>query len=70
MQAAMGLTQLDKIDSFISARKENYKKIYNIFKDEKIDKHFILPEPTPESDPSWFGFLLTIRKKLFQQLLF
>lgn len=61
MQAAMGITQLDKLDGFIQARKNNYQKIYKVFRDEKIDKHFKLPEPTPNSDPSWFGFLLTIR---------
>ena len=51
--------QLEKLPSFIRARKKNWKFLYEGLKD--LDDVFILPEATPNSDPSWFGFLLTVR---------
>jgi CDP-6-deoxy-D-xylo-4-hexulose-3-dehydrase len=60
MQAAIGVEQLKKLPSFIEARKKNFKLIYDGLK--KYGKYFILPEVEPEADPSWFGFMLTVRK--------
>lgn len=59
MQAAVGLAQLEKLPNFIERRKRNWK----ILRDglDELSDIFILPEPTPNSDPSWFGFLLTIK---------
>ena len=59
MQAAIGCAQLKKLSSFIEARKCNWK----ILRDglSAFEEYFILPEPTEQSDPSWFGFLLTVR---------
>jgi len=46
--------------SFIKARKKNHKLLYENLK--KYKKYFILPEVESKADPSWFGFLLTVRK--------
>jgi len=58
MQAAVGVAQLKKIPLFVKKRKENYKKLFEGLK--HIDE-LILVEATPNSDPSWFGFLMTLK---------
>lgn len=59
MQAAVGVTQLRKLPGFIKARKHNWQRLRAGL--EPFQEWLILPEPTKESDPSWFGFLITIR---------
>jgi CDP-6-deoxy-D-xylo-4-hexulose-3-dehydrase len=59
MQAALGLAQLEKLDSFISKRNENHAKLKNIL--SKHQDKLILPEATPGAEPSWFGFLITVK---------
>jgi CDP-6-deoxy-D-xylo-4-hexulose-3-dehydrase len=57
MQAALGLSQLKNIDAFTQARKDNFKQLH---KQLGGVEGLILPKATPKSDPSWFGFPLTI----------
>lgn len=57
MQAAIGCAQLKKFPSFVEKRKENYERLYAGLKDIKSISIF---RPYPESDPSWFGFLMTV----------
>jgi CDP-6-deoxy-D-xylo-4-hexulose-3-dehydrase len=60
MQAAVGLSQLTKADHFVARRKENHAMLLEMFKE--FEEHFILPVATENSDPSWFGFMLSIRE--------
>lgn len=67
MQAAIGLAQLEKLDSFVEKRKENFKLLYNGLK--KYEDYFILPTVTANVDPSWFGFPILIKSnKFFKRL--
>lgn len=59
MQAACGLAQLEKLDFFIQRRRENYTYLRNRL--EILTDFLELPEPTPNSNPSWFGFPLTLK---------
>jgi len=60
MQAACGLAQLDRLDEFIEARKVNFAYLKNRLK--TCEKKLILPETTLHSEPSWFGFPITLRQ--------
>jgi CDP-6-deoxy-D-xylo-4-hexulose-3-dehydrase len=59
MQAAVGVAQLAKLPRFIEARRSNWRRLREAF--TAHEEYLILPEPTPNSDPSWFGFKLLVR---------
>lgn len=59
MQAAVGIAQLEKLPGFIKKRKHNWSRLHEQLSNLK-DK-IILPEPVENSDPSWFGFLISLR---------
>lgn len=60
LQAAIGVAQLDKLEGFTAKRKANFAKLYDGLKDLKELEIF---EKYPESDPAWFGFLLTVTEE-------
>lgn len=59
MQAACALAQLDRLDGFIAARRRNFARLHARL--QGCEEFLLLPEATPGSDPSWFGFPITIR---------
>ncbi len=61
MQAAIGVAQLGKLENFIAQRKANFQKIKAIL--QPYEDRLILPQATPNSDPAWFGFVITAREQ-------
>ena len=59
LQAAIGVEQLKKLPDFILRRRQNWEKLHGLLK--PLQDKLILPEPAKNSDPSWFGFLVTVR---------
>ncbi|WP_324740324.1 lipopolysaccharide biosynthesis protein RfbH [Tsuneonella sp. CC-YZS046] len=59
MQAAVGLAQLDRLDGFIAARARNFAILTELLR--PLEDVLILPQATPNSEPSWFGYPITIR---------
>jgi CDP-6-deoxy-D-xylo-4-hexulose-3-dehydrase len=60
MQAAIGVAQLAKLEDFISRRKANFQKLHDLLK--PYQDRLILPHATPNADPSWFGYVITVRE--------
>jgi CDP-6-deoxy-D-xylo-4-hexulose-3-dehydrase len=59
MQAAVGVSQLKKLPRFIERRRENFQYLFQGL--EKLQDYFLLPQATPNSNPSWFGFPIYVR---------
>jgi CDP-6-deoxy-D-xylo-4-hexulose-3-dehydrase len=59
MQAAVGVAQMSKLHNFISARQNNWQKLSEGLQD--LSEFLSLPVATPGSEPSWFGFLITVK---------
>ena len=62
MQAAVGVAQLKKFPSFIERRRHNFNKLYEGL--SCLQDKLILPQPCPNSKPSWFGFLITCKQRV------
>ncbi len=60
MQAAVGCAQLGKLTGFIAQRRQNFERLYDGLK--PLEEYLVLPEATPRSRPSWFGFPITLRE--------
>ncbi|WP_100613696.1 lipopolysaccharide biosynthesis protein RfbH [Confluentibacter citreus] len=60
MQAACGLAQIDRAEGFIATRRENFELLYNRL--STLTDFLELPQATPNSNPSWFGFPITIKE--------
>jgi CDP-6-deoxy-D-xylo-4-hexulose-3-dehydrase len=59
VQAAIGRQQLRKLDGFVAARRANHARLLAALRPS--EEHLLLAQPTPGSEPSWFGLLLTVR---------
>lgn len=59
LQAAVGTAQLEKLPEFVARRRENWEFLRHAL--EPLERDLLFPEPVPESRPSWFGFLMTVR---------
>ncbi len=59
IQAAIGLAQLDRLDSFIELRKRNWAYLRSGLND--LEEFLFMPEAVPDGNPSWFGFALTVK---------
>lgn len=65
MQAALGLSQLNKVETFISKRRKNWKTLYDGIQSSPILKENLTPiEPTTGTNPSWFGFPMYVSQRL------
>jgi CDP-6-deoxy-D-xylo-4-hexulose-3-dehydrase len=60
MQAAIGCAQLAKLEKFIAARRANFDRLMDVLR--PYDDRLILPRATAHSEPSWFGFVITVRE--------
>ena len=61
LQAAIGVSQLKKVDKFIEKRKKNFAHLYERLK--PYENYFVLPKALPEAEPSWFAFPISVREK-------
>jgi len=64
MQAALGLSQLQKLDAFVARRRQNHSGLTERLLAMGLDEFLHLPVSTPGSEPSWFGYLLTVRDSM------
>jgi CDP-6-deoxy-D-xylo-4-hexulose-3-dehydrase len=59
LQAAVGVAQLEKLDGFIATRRANFARLHAEL--SELEQYLILPQATPRSEPSWFGFPISVR---------
>lgn len=60
LQAAVGCAQLEKLPEFTARRRDNFRRLSEGLRD--LGEFLVLPEAAPDSEPSWFGFLMTLRR--------
>jgi len=60
MQAAIGCAQMQKLDGFVAQRRANFAALSTALR--PYEDRILLPTPTPNAEPSWFGFVITVRK--------
>ena len=60
IQAAIGLAQLDRLESFVELRRRNWNYLMNGL--QSLNEFLMLPKATDQSNPSWFGFAITVRE--------
>ena len=65
IQAALWLAQLEKLENFNQKRRENFRYLTQEFIKHGLDQYFILPKATPNSDPAWFGFVLSLKENVW-----
>jgi len=61
LQAAIGVAQMDKLESFCKRRRENYSHYQDIF--SRYREYLVLPEATKDSDPAWFSYIISVKKE-------
>jgi CDP-6-deoxy-D-xylo-4-hexulose-3-dehydrase len=59
IQAAIGMAQLNRLHTFVEIRRKNWEYLFTSLK--SLEEYFILPQATLHSDPSWFGFAITVK---------
>ena len=64
LQAAIGVAQLEKVNSFVEKRRENFNLLYKLLEEAGMEEYFILPKATADTKPSWFAFILTVKEGL------
>lgn len=67
LQASVGCAQLDKLPGFVEKRKNNHAYLKELLINGGAEEKLILPEATPDSDPSWFGFAVTCKEGVFRK---
>ena len=69
LQASIGCAQLDKLADFTTKRKHNHEYLMNILKTGGAEKKLILPVKSENSDPSWFGFIMTCKEGVDRKIV-
>ena len=69
LQASIGCAQIDKMDEFSKKRKHNHAYLKSLLEKAGADQKLILPAASKESDPDWFGFLITCKEGVFRKVI-
>jgi len=64
MQAAIWVAQMDKLEWWVQVRKDNWNQLTQGLKDAWLDSVFILPKASEKADPSWFGYVISLKENI------